>query len=315
MALWQTAHEKMVEGRKILDFLVTHKGAGAFGDRFISGPILNMWNVDRHIISNAVPFAFTNEVLQALGQAAVSVPMETSLVQENLPEDFSWWFFETPLPIITTLSTEPIVAMSMGRIKTSFIISCWTRLPLPPRDLGDTIYLGEVSSISPSQVFTWQLGETMETMLGRCREEHRSLYGPGGQYHQTEIVGEEVFMDATEKIARLILAAVVWLKQRIAVTDEKRVDRAERRRIFKASGKEPMPVKIVYLRRTVQSEHIAGEPTGREYSCRWVVEGHWRLQPYGPQRSERKLLFIDAYVKGPGDKPLKVRPTAYVVNR
>lgn len=48
-----------------------------------------------------------------------------------------------------------------------------------------------------------------------------------------------------------------------------------------------------------------------EWSRRWMVRGHWRLQPHGPERSLRKAIWIDPHVKGPEDKPLDVRETIW----
>jgi hypothetical protein len=314
MALWRTAHDKLVAGRRAIDFLVRSRGAGAFEKMIIDGPVMNMWKADHRIMQAAVPFAFTTEVLRALTQAATTVPHETPLVQENLPEQNAWWYFEEPLRVQTTLSDEPLVAMSMGCIGRSFIVSCWTWLPRPTAEQQDPVlYLGEVIPMIPSQVFTWELGESITAMLDRCRSEHRRLYGPGGQYHKAEILGEEAFMDATIKLATFILATVAWLNQKVAITEEHRLDRGERRRIEK-QGRIASPVKLVYLRRLEQSEHVSGDGH-REYSCRFVVDGHWRLQACGPRHTERKLTYVHPYVKGPADKPLKTRPTAYVVNR
>lgn len=52
-----------------------------------------------------------------------------------------------------------------------------------------------------------------------------------------------------------------------------------------------------------------------EWSKRWIVRGHWRLQPYGPERRLRRMRWIDPYVKGPDDKPLDTRATIWTANR
>lgn len=44
--------------------------------------------------------------------------------------------------------------------------------------------------------------------------------------------------------------------------------------------------------------------TGRVYRHRWVVRGHWRQQPHGKGRAERRLQWIAPYVKGPEGAPL-----------
>lgn len=49
----------------------------------------------------------------------------------------------------------------------------------------------------------------------------------------------------------------------------------------------------------------------RDHDHRWMVRGHWRLQPHGPGRTLRRLQWIDPYVKGPDDAPLDVRPTIW----
>lgn len=54
-----------------------------------------------------------------------------------------------------------------------------------------------------------------------------------------------------------------------------------------------------------------GDPGSVEWSRRWMVRGHWRQQPCGPGNSERKLRWIDPYVKGPEGLPLDVRPTVW----
>ena len=43
-----------------------------------------------------------------------------------------------------------------------------------------------------------------------------------------------------------------------------------------------------------------------DHDHRWIVSGHWRQQPYGPNSSLRKRIWIAPYVQGPADKPLVV---------
>jgi len=70
--------------------------------------------------------------------------------------------------------------------------------------------------------------------------------------------------------------------------------------------------------RVIELAHTGSKPESRgghvEWSRRWMVRGHWRNQPYGPGRTERRLTWIDPYVKGPDDKPLDTRPTVWVEN-
>jgi hypothetical protein len=87
------------------------------------------------------------------------------------------------------------------------------------------------------------------------------------------------------------------------------IDRATERREFRAAHKARRPmqdnrVRIITLRRPAspQGEPQEGE-THKEWQHRWMVSGHWRDQPYGPDRSLRRMQFIHPYIKGPDDKP------------
>jgi len=89
--------------------------------------------------------------------------------------------------------------------------------------------------------------------------------------------------------------------------------RAERRRSLKAST--PSDIKIVRLRSTRQSA-ANGDLTGSQhgnYSHRFLVAGHWKMQPFGPARQLRRPIYIDEYVKGPEGSPLVVKETVRAV--
>ncbi|WP_454232298.1 hypothetical protein [Mycolicibacterium fortuitum] len=87
-----------------------------------------------------------------------------------------------------------------------------------------------------------------------------------------------------------------------------------------AAGKTPTAastVTLVDLRRPVESGHDGKEKSksGREFQQRWWVGPHWRQQPCGPGRSQRKPVFIAPYVKGPEDKPLVAKERVNVLRR
>lgn len=74
-------------------------------------------------------------------------------------------------------------------------------------------------------------------------------------------------------------------------------------------------VQIVDLRapaRSTDPDH-AGSGTGPNWKSRWWVGAHWRQQACGPQRSQRKPIFIAPHIKGPDGLPLVNRPRVNVV--
>lgn len=101
-------------------------------------------------------------------------------------------------------------------------------------------------------------------------------------------------------------------EQKLTDKGEEHGDRAVRRRAQRA-GLPLDPVRVVTLRQTTR-EH---QPTGRhvDWSHRWIVDGFWRQQPYGPGRQLRRAVYIAPFVKGPADKPLVIRETVRALKR
>lgn len=124
-------------------------------------------------------------------------------------------------------------------------------------------------------------------------------------------------LDSYKEDRRLLCALTTLLAHGgIATQRQATVPRGERRRLERQGVKpETLQYRIVNLR----TEHEPGErhadaegATGESrYGHRWIVEGHMRLQPYGPGRSLRRLQWINPYVKGPADAPLVVRDVVH----
>lgn len=64
-------------------------------------------------------------------------------------------------------------------------------------------------------------------------------------------------------------------------------------------------VTVVNLRAPKTVAMGDADETGRVYTHRWMVRGHWRNQPHGPGSSRRSVRWIPSYIKGPAGKPLR----------
>lgn len=106
-----------------------------------------------------------------------------------------------------------------------------------------------------------------------------------------------------------------FMRQKILTTTARPIqNRQARRRIARRLQHEPI-VKVVELRRREHAQHDESHETHTEWSCQWLVRGHWRQQ-YFPSTSENRPIWITPYVKGPSDKPLRTpRTVAYEVVR
>ena len=123
-------------------------------------------------------------------------------------------------------------------------------------------------------------------------------------------------IDAASPAGSLI-ASWLLIDQKLAETAPTPVD-GSIRKAYRRAGRPAPEVRLVRIRgaapvRECRAEHQAGDPSGREHQYRWWVRGHWRNQPHGPGRSQRRLIYIDPQVRGPLDKPIKADTTVRVL--
>lgn len=111
---------------------------------------------------------------------------------------------------------------------------------------------------------------------------------------------------------RLLYTLLQLMRERTIAVETQPVQRAERKRA-KRAGVDP-EVRVIRLR---NRREVASPEECRtvDWSCRWVVDAHWRKQPYGPRNGPKVIRpkLIMPYVKGPADKPLRETPKVKVL--
>lgn len=129
-------------------------------------------------------------------------------------------------------------------------------------------------------------------------------------HHRLELAGESVG-------PRLFATCVLFLAQAVVRTEAAPpFARHERRRLEQDGWTRPPVVRVVRLRRIETRQRAEDSPAPVDWSCQWVVRGHWRQQPCGPKKSERRTTWVMPYTKGPEDKPLRPpRATVFAVVR
>ena len=127
----------------------------------------------------------------------------------------------------------------------------------------------------------------------------RGQLGPRLSLNRSLRVGES----CTEYFAKIV-AARRFMDLPIADTSELPLPRAERRRNEKAGRTPPRCISITLRRVRPQESKTNPEARTVDWSCQWTVAGHWRKQLYR-STGEKKPIWIDPYIKGPDDKPLK----------
>lgn len=82
---------------------------------------------------------------------------------------------------------------------------------------------------------------------------------------------------------------------------------------YDGERKRRTPPSVVTIRLRPRINPDASEAEAREYRHRWEVRGHWRLQACGPNRSERRRIWVEPHVKGPDGAPMLEHEKLYVL--
>jgi hypothetical protein len=251
-------------------------------------------------LRHATPFFWNTETTRAVVAASKSVPGDTKLSAWNLPTAAVWWYFEEPLLMSETIDHEQSTqiriatrALLLFWIKDAFVVMPWADSDMIP------------GAIFPCSVLHWPLGLTLDNMATSRQTQIRD--GQTTSQLRDEMRGDE---------PQFILAALAWLEQKIATDTETPVHRARRREFERITGSPNVGVRVVQLRRAESHSSGTADPSGSHFSVRWVVDGHWRHQPCGHARADRRLTWIHPYLKGPDGAPLhEPRPKVYAVVR
>lgn len=125
-----------------------------------------------------------------------------------------------------------------------------------------------------------------------------SFFWPyGGREAQQEVDPGDTLFD----IGRAVRSAWLLMSQPLAMDRDLEYNRADRRR-FQRAGVEQTRVRVISLRR--QASEPSGGGDSRDWHHRWMVRGHWRMQPFGPGRERVRPVWIAPHIKGPEGAPL-----------
>lgn len=233
-------------------------------------------------LTMADPYYWNGEMCEFLTLVSEEMPRWT-LRREALPTDFGFCWFSTPLAL-------PLEAAGEAATLTAFSWGLWTSEGLDARQNLIVSAYAQANRrdgrnvVTPFMSFGWQPGTSMDV-------------------DDLDVGPSTARMDrANKRVFRYVAAALALIEQRILVTSSERPERSARRRLEKDRKVKIPDILVVRLRRSSQDRVGPSEPV--EWSCRWLVRGHWRQQYY-PSTGEYKPIFIFPHVKGPDDKPFR----------
>lgn len=238
----------------------------------------------------AVPYFWAASLCTLVETVARDMPPWT-LTAAALPSPDGFFWFAQPLAIPPYAGTwlHALVWTAVTRADDGSTFKVMTG----PGVGGDGIAMTTWATVEgasdglrpylPYHNLDWWYGESFETASAR---------------YQPEMVERKRY------VLRLIASMFAFLNQRILVHSEQSVERHARRRLERQGWQHEPLVRVVELRRRQSTAAPSGEHQAVDWSCRWVVSGHWRSQYY-PSVDEHRPLWILPYVKGPDSKPLR----------
>ena len=175
--------------------------------------------------------------------------------------------------------------------------------------------LQDVGGFGPWSYFSLRdgdaLGERIERFEDLCRRvDPKSLYA-------SAVASAQMLRDRRSHPLheiRWTYAALHLMAQKIAITVRHDTDRVTRRRAQREGHDAPPFVKVVTLRRLHEARKQDGKAHDVDWKWQWIVRGFWRNQWY-PSEGVHKPVFVDSFIKGPSDKPLKPETTRLYVAR
>jgi hypothetical protein len=269
-------------------------------------------------------FFMNRQFGELVDHARRSVPED--LVFENtwLEAPSGWMWLETPfeVPEFVVDTPEKTVEDQLKKISNRIRIRAVGWFPVPPGIHAETIegtnirgerisgegatqflcYIDFGSVNSGSYGFgCWSHFMLMngDKLSDRIRQFEKLADNDGGAYEKSRA------SDILHEI-RWVYSAFHLMAQRLTHHSTRTPDRSTRRRAERNRTVLPSLIHIISLRRLEEERsHIkTGDPKNVDWQWQWSVRGHWRNQYYASEDVHRQV-FIESYIKGPDDKPLK----------
>lgn len=253
------------------------------------------------IMSNCVGVLAHGETLymnanfcDLVDHARRTVPDDLAFEASWIPCPWGFLYLETPF----TIPKQPMIPCEV-RVraigwKPSEAVPGATLFIAMIDGIPETISAGGFSTWSH---FTLREGMPLLETTRRFETESVTVLEPGYG------TGKEV--DELHEI-RWVYSALHLMSQRLSITSKEPVSPLARSMAHRKGRKLNSVLKVVSLRRMeYDRQQEQGKHSDREYHWQWLVRGHWRRQPYG-HGATYKNIFIEAFVKGPQNAPLKL---------
>jgi hypothetical protein len=284
----------------------------------------------------ASPYYWSREMTEAMIQSSHSVPVTVPMSLSWFPTGAFYWFLEhtARTPSVRPSTWDPVLREGGWQ---DLRIDAIVGVPIRSKSGTTGLYLELLTSgiapagdaLVPFFCGFWREGKTIDEFVHdavmNCTAFVQAVQNGGATDDEVKqfvrVRSANAYLAARE-----LMAGGLWLNQRIMVTADAVVERHVRKRAAKTLGRNVDQVRVVHLRRTErlskagvrevpESKPESVDANGhRDWAYQWAVRGHWRHQYYR-SLDTHQVIWIDPYVKGPEDKPLKPSKTVFAVIR
>lgn len=242
-------------------------------------------------------FYWSQNILDIITAASQTIPSHWTLLPQALPSPtgFFWLSKSLPYPLpdwaLRAFVWVPVIKKA----------GHYEALQPPFTDFGDlkkrkdeiaiTYFYDMYTARRPIPLHT--IWYTIGTTLGEQPALHvdESIPNPFLNSH------------AQDTSLNIFASMLAFIQQRILVPSRQRPERSTRRRLER-ENREISEVNVIHLRHLIHKLHKEGEDEPVDWTCQWIVRGHWRDQWY-PSIHRNQPIWIAPYLKGPEDKPLR----------
>jgi hypothetical protein len=245
------------------------------------------WTVK--VLSRAESYWMSAEMWQAITASSQSLPLDLRVGADLLPAPAGWVWLEEPWPI----PDAPSYSRGDEHIEPTVRALSWG---VSLKDNRPVLIVETFHELTPPHA-------TRPVIPAHCpmvfldvslAEQDASLVPVMGPSWASQV-------ERFHAIVRAIVATFLWIRQTICVITPVPLERHAAKRLLKAEMQGGLSV-ITLRRHVSEPKDATGAPI--EWSCRWIVNGHWRKQFY-PSKEAHEYIWILPFVKGPEDKPLK----------
>jgi hypothetical protein len=319
---WQQALDRKVEAMTALakmEKALTFTGEGRLLDNPSNRLLLDM-SEDLKALKVADVYSFNADTMHTIMVAASSIPHEAPLKSIEVPmAQAGWFWFAEPYPV----ASAPVASDS-----THAVLWSWDTNFTEPTIrfsayvVNEKLLMGNErrGSITPSTKWYWPLSASIHEMMALSSGLYDEGYGPNSpeSISKEAAIGKEHTLKVVMELSQFFMQCCQWFRQTVPGTQRKidpkltqetgHIERHARKRYEKEFKATPT-VRVIALRKSAVTATEREETTDvdgkRHLKVRHVVSGHHRMQPCGPGRKDVKLIWVDAFLRGPEDAPFK----------